>query len=65
MEERLLSVKEVADRFGVSDATIRRMVKEGHIAALRFGRQWRVKPGEVERILAEGIQIEGKEPVIP
>lgn len=48
--ERSLSVYEVADAFGVSHKTIRRMIA-GRVPAVRIGQQWRIRPEAVRDIL--------------
>lgn len=49
--ERSLSVYEVADAFGVSHKTIRRMIADGRVPAVRIGQQWRIRPEAVRDIL--------------
>jgi excisionase family DNA binding protein len=52
----LLTVHEVAQRFGVADKTVRRWLAEGSLRGVRFGRQgqWRIPVAEVERVMAGG-----------
>jgi excisionase family DNA binding protein len=49
---RLLSIKEAAEFFSVSEKTVRRWIATGQLAAHRLGRQWRITPDEIERFLA-------------
>jgi excisionase family DNA binding protein len=49
---RLLSIKETAEFFSVSEKTVRRWIDTGQLAAHRLGRQWRITPDEIERFLA-------------
>ena len=46
----MLSVRMVADRFAVSEETIRRMIARGELEARRFGRTIRVPRAAVEAI---------------
>jgi len=51
--ERHYSVEEAAERLGVSQETVRRWVRLGHIKAVRPGfRAWRIPVSEVARLLA-------------
>jgi len=49
--EKLRTLKEVTDRFKVSDKTIRRWVHSGQIEALTLGRQLRFEEREIKRFL--------------
>jgi excisionase family DNA binding protein len=51
--EKLYTVKEVAERFRCSDQTIRRMIKREEIDIIRIGGEIRIKESEVKRILKE------------
>lgn len=42
MQERLLDVREVADRLGVSDVTIRRMIQDRELRAIRVRGKWKI-----------------------
>lgn len=42
MEDRFYSIDEVADILGLSSQTIRKLVKEGHIKAIRLGHAYRI-----------------------
>jgi excisionase family DNA binding protein len=50
-----LSVAEVALRFGVNAATVRRWVRDGHLAAVQVGTggALHVPEAELERLVAE------------
>jgi excisionase family DNA binding protein len=52
-EDRLLTVAEVADTMRVSNMTIYRLIKSGDLAALRVGKNYRIRQADVERFLAE------------
>ena len=49
---RLLSIKEAAEFFAVSEKTVRRWIAAGQLVAHKLGRQWRIPPDEIERFLA-------------
>jgi excisionase family DNA binding protein len=38
----------------VSDQTIRAMIRQGKIKAIKIGRAWRIKREEIERIIEKG-----------
>jgi excisionase family DNA binding protein len=48
----LVSVREVARRLGVHPETIRRLIHDGRLEAIRIGRVLRVESSELERFLA-------------
>lgn len=45
--EALCTVEEAARRLNVHQATIRRMIKRGDLAARRVGRVWRIDPADL------------------
>jgi excisionase family DNA binding protein len=49
----LYSVRQVADRFGVHPETVRRLIHEGRLDALRIGRVLRVDGEAVEAFVAQ------------
>jgi excisionase family DNA binding protein len=49
----LYSVREVADRLGVHPETIRRLIHDGRLEAVRVGRVLRVGGDELERFLRQ------------
>jgi excisionase family DNA binding protein len=49
---RMLSIREAAEFFLVSDKTVRRWIASGELHAHKLGRQWRLAPEEIERFLA-------------
>lgn len=51
---RLLTIREVADVLRVHARTAYRLVKDGHIAAIRVGAQWRVSEGALHEYVARG-----------
>lgn len=51
MDTEFYSVEEVADRLKVSQQTVRAWLKDGKIESYQFGRQWRIRRDEVERLI--------------
>lgn len=47
-----LTVPEVASRMRVSAATIRRMIDQGELPAIKFGKQYRVDAAELQQTVA-------------
>jgi excisionase family DNA binding protein len=47
----LYSVRQVADQLGVHPETVRRLIHDGRIEAVRIGRVLRINAGELERFL--------------
>ncbi len=47
-KERMLSVKDVAETLSISESTVRRWITEGKLSALKFGRQWRFRPSDIQ-----------------
>lgn len=45
-----MSIDEVAEYFGVSTRTVRRMMSQQKLSANRIGRQWRIPIAEVEAL---------------
>lgn len=55
-EERLLTVREVAERVRTSEETIRRWLKSGRLRGVRPGGTklgWRIPTSEVDRLLGK------------
>jgi excisionase family DNA binding protein len=60
--DRLLTVSEVADMMRVSNMTVYRLIKSGQLAALRVGKNYRIRESEVDRYLSErSVWVEGRE----
>ncbi len=49
------SLAETAEALGLSEAYVRRLVAEGKIASVRFGKRVMVRKIEVERIAMQGV----------
>ncbi len=50
--DRLLTVAEVAALMRVSNMTVYRLIKAGELAAIRVGKNYRVRESDVDRYLA-------------
>ncbi len=51
----LMTVAEVADALRVSTMTVYRLIKSGELAALRVGKNYRIRADDLEAYLAKGI----------
>ena len=51
--EPLLTVGEVAGLMRVSNMTVYRLIKSGQLAAIRVGKNYRIRRGDVDRYLDE------------
>jgi excisionase family DNA binding protein len=52
-DEPLLTVAEVAQAMRVSNMTVYRLIKSGQLAAIRVGKNYRIRRRDVERYLSE------------
>lgn len=50
MEEEILTIEEAAKLLKVSEATIRRWVKNGKLVAFRAGREYRLKKEDINKL---------------
>ena len=50
---RLLTVAEVARTMRVSNMTVYRLIKSGQLAAVRVGKNYRIRESDVDRYLSE------------
>ena len=53
----LLTLPEIAEMTGMAGPTVRVWVKQGRLAATKVGRQWMVRRGDLDRMLAEDPRI--------
>jgi excisionase family DNA binding protein len=53
MEDKLLSLKEIAQYLGISVATARRYVKARTVPALKVGRLWRIKQSALAKYIQD------------
>lgn len=51
--DRLLTVGEVASVMRVSNMTVYRLIKSGHLGAIRVGKNYRIRESDVNRYLSE------------
>src|ERR687896_354392 len=51
--DRLLTVADVAETMRVSNMTVYRLIKNGSLAAVRVGKNYRIRESEVDRYLSE------------
>jgi excisionase family DNA binding protein len=56
-DDDLLTLPEIADMTGMAGPTVRVWVKQGRLPATKVGRQWMVRRGDLERMLAEDPRI--------
>ena len=49
--ERLLTVAEVADHMRVSSMTVYRLIKAGALKAVRVGKNYRIRTGDLDAYL--------------
>jgi len=57
---KLLTVAEVAASMRVSNMTVYRLIKAGELAAVRVGKNFRIRESEVERYLLDrAVRVEG------
>lgn len=59
IQDRWLSVEEIADHLGVSKETIYRWQERGKIPAHRVGKQWRFKTEEINEWVRHGEASDG------
>jgi excisionase family DNA binding protein len=52
--DRLNGVDESSRRIGVSQFTTRRLIKSGHLKAVRVGKRLLIPESEIERVIAQG-----------
>ncbi|RYZ13050.1 MAG: DNA-binding protein [Myxococcaceae bacterium] len=60
--ERLLTVREVAERLAICTATVYRLCERGDLLHVRVSNAIRVRPADVDAFLARG---QGSDPVVP
>lgn len=50
---RLLTIKDVAAFLQVSDKTVRRLIDQDRLPAIKLGAQWRIRPQDLDLFLRE------------
>jgi len=62
VSDRLLTVGEVAETMRVSNMTVYRLIKSGQLAAIRVGKNYRIRESDVDRYLSErSVRVDGQE----
>ncbi|HLR71277.1 MAG TPA: helix-turn-helix domain-containing protein [Pseudogracilibacillus sp.] len=51
MRDKLLNVKDVANLLGMHEVTIRDKCRNGDIPAMKIGRHWKIKEGDLNEWL--------------
>ncbi len=51
--DRLLTVMEVASLMRVSNMTVYRLIKSGNLAAIRVGKNYRIRESDVDNYLSD------------
>jgi excisionase family DNA binding protein len=60
--DRLLTVAEVAGTMRVSNMTVYRLIKSGQLAAIRVGKNYRIRESDVDRYLSDrSVRVEASE----
>jgi len=62
-KDQLESVQETSRRLAVSSYTVRRLVKAGHVRAVRVGKRLLIPGSEIERIITSGCGKHAGEPM--
>ena len=58
---RLLTVAEVAATMRVSNMTVYRLIKSGDLAAVRVGKNYRIREADVQRYLSDrSVRVRGE-----
>jgi excisionase family DNA binding protein len=61
MGDRLLTVGDVAGILAVSNMTVYRLIKRGELAAIRVGKNYRIRESDVDRYLSDrSVKVEGE-----
>jgi excisionase family DNA binding protein len=53
LEDYLFTVSEVASRMRVSTMTVYRLIKSGQLAAIRVGKNYRIRASDIDRYLED------------
>jgi excisionase family DNA binding protein len=54
-EDRLLSTREAAEFSGITSDMVRKLISSGELPATKAGRNWLIKQGDVERVVAVSV----------
>lgn len=58
-DKQLLTLEDACERLQVSEATIRRLVKDGELRVVRIGRAIRVRPEDLDAFIRDHLVDEG------
>lgn len=58
MEEKYLTIEEVAKKLRVNKRTVYRLAVKGKIPAFKFGKSWRISSAKLEKLFEEGYKNE-------
>jgi len=50
-EHEYLTVAEIAEHFRVSDTTVRKLIKKRKLAAIKIGKNYRIRREDFERLI--------------
>jgi excisionase family DNA binding protein len=59
VEERLLSIKDVAEWLGVSERTVFRMMDNNEITGIKIGNRWKFKSDDIKAFVQRQQQKQG------
>jgi excisionase family DNA binding protein len=57
-DKQLLTLEDACERLQVSEATIRRLVKDGELRVVRIGRAIRVRPEDLDAFIRDHLTTE-------
>lgn len=55
----VLDIRDIAEMFKCSREKVKRMARRGEIPAFKFGKHWYVRKTDLERFLAERVELTG------
>lgn len=58
LSKPLLTVRETAEMLKLKEATIRALINDNKLRAVKFGKEWRVAPRDLEAFLNENANIQ-------
>jgi excisionase family DNA binding protein len=56
MNERYLTIEELAKKLKVAKITIYRMARKGDIPAFKFGRSWRIDQAKLDKLFERKVK---------
>ena len=64
MNNRLMTIKEVAHQLNISTSTVRRWMDKGTIVAQKVGGQWRFDPNKIQEAYEKGVLSNTSSPLV-